>query len=150
MRREVQVSFEAHFTLAELTRSAKAKELGIENEPPEHVVRNLRWTMAGMERVRYLLGGYAIKILSGYRCPTLNLAVGGQEKSQHIQGLAVDFTCKSFGDPRQVATKLSSWVRILGIDQLILEEGWVHVSFSQEPRGEVLTRKSGQWFPGIA
>lgn len=143
------MSLESHFTIAELCRSATARELGIDNKPPLHVEKNLRWTIAGLERVRAILGGHPIKVHSGYRCPTLNREVGGVEGSKHLHGQAVDFTCAKFGDPRAIVVKLYSWVEVLGIDQLILEPSWVHVSFTDTPRGEVLTLSGGVYVQGI-
>lgn len=35
----------------------------------------------------------SLQILSGYRCPAHNKAVGGVDNSTHTQGLACDFTC---------------------------------------------------------
>ena len=37
----------------------------------------------------------SITILSGYRCPKHNKAVGGAPKSQHMDGIAADITVKT-------------------------------------------------------
>ncbi len=105
--------------------------------------------MAGLERVRACLG-FPMKILSGYRCDALNEAIGGVRNSQHVTGEACDFICPEFGTPRDVCLFLSQWMRVLGIDQLIYEGKWVHVSFTGMPRHMALTWKiDGGYQPGI-
>jgi zinc D-Ala-D-Ala carboxypeptidase len=137
-----------HFSVTELCRSEKAAELGIPNIPGPELALPFQITLAGLERVRAFLG-HPMKIDSGYRSERLNRAVGGSPHSQHLRGLAVDFRCPAFGSPREVALALSKAIHILGIDQLILEPTWVHMSFSLDPRAEVLTRAEGKYLPGI-
>lgn len=139
----------SHFTKLELIRSRKAQELGIDNEPPIEVSRALDFTLAGCERVRAFLG-MPMVISSGYRCPRLNDAVGGAESSQHLRGEAVDFTAPGFGTPIRIVEALVHVRRQLGIDQLILEAGWVHMSFTLSPRYQVLRALPGGKFEVIA
>lgn len=80
----------AHFSLAEMTVSGTARRLGIDNTPPPHVQKNLVRLAAELEKVR-ALSGKPLKVLSGYRSPKVNKAVGGSEKSYHMQGCAADF-----------------------------------------------------------
>lgn len=47
-----------------------------------------------MENIRRILGNRPIRVLSWYRCPAHNKAVGGASNSQHLFGRAVDFTLK--------------------------------------------------------
>lgn len=122
-----------HFTRAELVRSKRAQELDIDNSPPDHVLANLDVTMAGCERVRAFLGHRMI-ISSGFRCEKLNQAVGGSDKSQHLVGQAVDFTCPDFGGPVDICRALAPMLEVLGIDNLVLEGEWVHMSFTLDPR----------------
>lgn len=137
-----------HFSMYEMTYSETAMKLGIDNTPSELIKKQLEVTMAGLERIRAALK-YPLKITSGYRCEALNIAVGGSVNSQHLQGLAADFKCPVIGDPRTVAAFLSGKMEMLGIDQLIREHTWVHVSFTLNPRHEVLTYKEGRYIPGI-
>jgi zinc D-Ala-D-Ala carboxypeptidase len=137
-----------HFTEAEFIASKMAQDLGINNTPPDDVRQKLKLTMASMERIRDHLK-YPIQVHSGYRCDALNRAVKGSEKSQHLKGEACDFTCPLFGKPIDVALELSGHLKDLGIDQMILEGSWVHVSFSSIPRHMVLTFKDGQYHDGI-
>lgn len=134
-----------HFTLAELTRSQKAVELGIDNTPPADVLEELRATAMMMEQVRQILGG-PILISSGYRCLALNRALRSEDTSAHLAGRAVDFTCPSFGTPLEVAQRLATRQALLGFDQLIHERvrgaNWVHIgraAAGRTPRGELLT-----------
>ena len=65
------------FTIKELTRSSTALRKKINNSPTEEVKNNL------IELVDKILDpvrekwGKPIIVSSGYRCPTLNVAVGG-------------------------------------------------------------------------
>lgn len=121
----------AHFTLAELTRSAKAAQLGIDNTPPRELVPRLVMVAEMLERIRSTLGCPVI-VTSGYRCERLNLVVGGATTSDHPQGHAADIVAPGFGSAWQVANTLAPLVSVLGIGQLILEgvrgKQWVHVS----------------------
>ena len=126
-----------NFTLAHLSCSETAEARGIDNSPPPEVVENLKRLAAGLEQVQALLG-HPLEISSGYRCLELNAVVGGSPASQHVQGLAADFVCPKFGEPLEVARSISE--SAIAFDQCILEYGrWVHISFSPEPRGRVLT-----------
>lgn len=72
-----------HFTLAELCRSEKASELGIENIPNFGQVSLLAcFVDECLERVREL-AGRPVYVCSGYRCTELNKAVGGVKTSYH-------------------------------------------------------------------
>lgn len=130
-----------NFPLALLVRSETAEQQGIDNSPPPEVIENLKVLAAGLQQVQALLG-YPLEISSGYRCPALNAAVGGSTTSQHLQGLAADFVCPDFGPPLEVASAIGN--SAIAFDQCILEFGsWVHLSFSPQPRGRVLTIYDG-------
>jgi len=43
-----------------------------------------------LERLRSICGGRPLKIVSGYRSPAQNKAVGGAPRSQHLYNRAVD------------------------------------------------------------
>lgn len=145
-----QMQLTPNFTLEELVASDKAKELKIDNRPTDQIALNLKFTAAGLERIRAFLSDTPIVITSGYRSESLNKAVGGAKNSQHQKGEAVDFICPKMLSPWEVCKALESSVRVLGIDQLIYERMWVHVSFTTNPRYELLTLDlNGEYIPGI-
>lgn len=120
-----------HFTLAELTASAKAQQRGIDNTPPDELIPRMMLLAELLERVRTELA-VPVTITSGYRCQQLNMAVGGVTSSDHTQGHAADIVAPAFGMPYQIAKLLAPLVSELGIGQLILEgikgKQWVHIS----------------------
>lgn len=124
-----------HFRLSEFTASQTATRRGIDNTPPSDVVDALKRTALGLEAVRSLLMAPII-ISSGYRSPALNKAIGGAKSSQHVKGEAVDFICPGFGSPKDVCEAIAR--SNLRFDQLIYEGTWVHISFADTNRREVL------------
>ncbi len=125
------------YRLADLIHSDTALRHGIDNTPPAHLLVNLRRLAAGLEDITALLG-HRLVLSSGYRCPALNIRVGGSPTSQHTQGEAADFTCPDFGNPIAVALALHH--STIQFDQCILEfDRWVHVSFGTTPRRRTLT-----------
>lgn len=137
-----------HFMLEEFIESKVAVKKRIDNTPSEEIKKQLLFTAAGLERIRAVLN-FPIEIVSGFRCLVLNAAVGGSENSQHMKGEAVDFISPHRGTPKEVAKCLESRVKMLGIDQLILEPGWVHVSFTLRPRYQVFTLVGSKYVKGI-
>lgn len=129
-----------HFTLAELTVSANAVRLGLDNTPPPDVLARLKTVAGQLERIRELFGGKPIIISSAYRSPLVNRAAGGAKTSAHLEGWAVDFACPEFGTPLEVAQRIAR--SALTFDQLIHEcpgAQWVHISFDPRRRGQLLT-----------
>jgi hypothetical protein len=129
-----------HFKLSELLRSDIALRRGLDNAPPGAVLQTMAAVLVpGLERVRAALGA-PMHITSGYRGPAVNAAVGGGPRSQHLLGEAADFVAPTFGSQRDVARFLAGRAAELGIDQLIYEGTWCHVSFrAARPRHEALT-----------
>ncbi len=131
-----------NFFLEEFLMSDTATRLGIDNVPNKDQMANIVRIADQMQRVRRQLSGRVISITSGFRSPELNRAVGGSMNSYHMDGLAVDFVCRSYGSPLQVAGVIAACADIR-FDQLIHEYGrWVHIGFARPgelPRGEVLT-----------
>lgn len=130
----------AHFALEELTVSAEGARRGLKNVPTGTALSTLTDTAARMEEVRAMLGNKPIIVLSGYRSPAVNAAVGGSKSSAHMTGHAVDFICPGFGTPAQVASHLAK--NLKGFDQIIEEFGnWVHVGFGPGQRAQLLTAR---------
>lgn len=143
-----------HFTLAELTASAKAVSLGLRNVPDSAALYQLAKTAQMLERVRELLG-VPITVTSGYRSPAVNAAVGGRTSSDHLKGMAADIVAPGFGDPHAVATAIAPHVSTLGIGQLILEgikgKQWVHLSIDpvDNPINRIITITDAGTVAGI-
>ena len=125
-----------NFSLAEMTKSQIATRMGLDNNPSEDEVENLRLLC---ERVLQPIRdhfNHIVTISSGYRNVVLSVKIGSSSKSQHCSGEAADF--EIFGIPNN---EVSDWVKEnLMFDQLILEywkpgepnSGWVHVSYKKE------------------
>jgi hypothetical protein len=128
-----------HFCWEEVTITSHRD---IYNELPEELVNNVKFTAKRMEFVRSLLNS-PITVLSWYRSPQLNSAIGGSKTSDHMQGCAVDFRAYSYGDPLAVCKKLAKYANLVAFKQLIFEHTWVHISFDPTPgivaKKEVLT-----------
>ncbi len=127
------------FTIEELTRSATASRLKIDNTPPPLAVAALtRLTESLLDPVRELWGA-PLTVNSGYRCPALNRAVGGAANSHHLRGMAVDITTGNRVDNR----RLFQTIMLSGLQftQMFDERGiaWIHLSYDPaDLRKEVL------------
>ena len=126
------VRLSKNFALSELTKSATAERLNVDNTPNlYHLVNLTHLAIHILQPVRDKFG--VITINSGYRSPALNAKVGGSKTSQHCNGQAGDF--ESFSTPNP---ELALWIsKNLDFDQIILEfydgvdpnSGWVHCSY---------------------
>lgn len=129
-----------NFSRAELLISNTATRLGLSNEPTGHEIEeNLIRTAKYLQTIRDKLGK-PIRVLSGYRSPAVNKAVGGSLTSAHMRALAVDMVSPSM-DNRDFAEFIR---HNFEYDQLILEfppNGWVHVGIptTHHTRNEVMT-----------
>ena len=143
-----------HFTLAEITASAKARQIGVDNTPPPELLPRLVLLAELLERIRTRLD-VPVTVTSGYRSPLVNRAVGGVTSSDHTQGHAADFVAPGFGTASDVAAALAPLVSVLGIGQIILEgvkgKQWVHVSTRAPEKSfnRVLTITDAGVVPGI-
>ena len=141
MRLEPDDHISTYFVLGEAIVSQTADRLGFDNYPDDVTLARIVLTARKMDSIRRFLGA-PIVVTSWYRCPALNAAIGSKPTSQHIRGEAVDFRCPQFGRPAQVFKAIREGGLI--VDQIILEfstapsGGWVHVSFSENPRQQAL------------
>ena len=127
-----------HFTINELTRSATAQRLGIDNTPPAEALAHLEALVEHvLDPLREAWGG-PIHVNSGYRCRALNKAVGGAAGSQHMRGEAADITVGSRLDNARLYRLLQQLD--LPVDQAINERdfAWIHVSYGPRNRREYL------------
>jgi len=155
-----------HFSLAEMVESDTALRMGIDNTPSHEVVEHLRRTAALGEMIRAALSNEArrevfIVALSGYRCEALEQAITAKDyaawcerhdfdaasswslyfgRKGHPKGKCLDFRARRFGSPAEIVTFIAGQPEIMAhIDQIIAEGTWVHVSWSDAPRHEVMT-----------
>lgn len=129
-----------HFKLKEFTKSSTATRLGISNVPNKEQVDNLEKLVDNILDPLREAYGKPIIITSGFRNDAVNKAVGGAKNSQHAKGQAADI--KTVSDTVQENKKLFNLIIELDLpfDQLINENNynWVHVSFSNRHRKQVL------------
>ena len=133
-----------NFTLEELIRSNTAERMGIDNVPKdEKVVENLRsLCLEVLQPLRDYVGA-PVHINSGYRCPELNMAVGGVKNSQHCRGEAADIRIVSPKQGREWAAWIEDNCRF---DQMLLERNkngtvWLHVSCKRDAKANRLVFK---------
>lgn len=136
-----------YFALDEMVASQTATRRHIDNTPNADQLENLKDTCRQADVVREYLGG-PMFISSGFRSPKLNAAIGGSRTSSHMRGEAMDFTCPSYGDAKEVFVALSNSGILF--DQLILEYpeskgAWVHIGFGSEMRNEKLVYDGKQY-----
>ena len=125
-----------NFSLAEMIKSQTAARMGMDNNPSEDEVENLRLLC---ERVLQPVRdhfNHTVTISSGYRNEILSQKIGSSSTSQHCAGEAADF--EIFGTPNN---EVSDWIKEnLMWDQLILEywtpgepnSGWVHIAYNPD------------------
>lgn len=131
-----------NFSLDEFTCSAKAEELGIQNTPtPEHLANIKHKLVPFCQDLRDKLGR-SVHVMSGYRNPDVNRAVGGVPNSAHALGFAADLVAS--GMTAKALAKFIAADRSLmaQVDQVILEtsRGVVHVGTGPKRRQDVLTQ----------
>ena len=132
-----------HFKLSEFERSATATRLGIDNRVPSQYIPALQQLCKEILEPLREFTGQPIIISSGYRCPQLNIKVGGVYSSQHTLGEACDIRIPEYdftGKQGQRFTNtdiLDRWFTWImnncDYDQLIKETAdrriyWIHVS----------------------
>lgn len=128
-----------HFTIKELTASATAQRLDIDNTPTAEAVANLQQLVANVLDPLRETYGRPIYVNSGYRCPALNRAVGGVPSSQHLTGEAADITAGNNRENRRLLELIKKMK--LPVDQVIDEQDctWLHVSYGPRHRRSFFT-----------
>lgn len=125
---ERKMKLSEHFTLEEMTKSATAQAMGIDNKPNAAQVESLRTLCCNVLEPARVKLGKPIRISSGFRCEALNKAVKGAKYSQHKTGEAADLQVSPVSELR----RLFDILRTLPIDQLLFEYSgqtrWIHVS----------------------
>jgi len=122
-----------HISYKEGIHSITAIRKGIDNEPNEEQLANMKLVAEKVfEPLRIFING-PIKVNSFFRSPDLNKAIGGSTKSQHCKGQAIDID-DTYG--KATNAEMYWWVKEnLDFDQMIWEFGnndnpdWVHISY---------------------
>lgn len=116
--------------------SATAARLGLANEPPAEILKTMKITAENIfEPVRKKFG-VPLRIISFYRSPALNKAVGGSRSSQHMIGEAIDVQATG----GVTNAELFHYLRTnkIDYDQIIAEfpvkgePAWVHISYTKK------------------
>ena len=122
-----------HISYKEGVHSITAIRKGIDNEPNEEQLANMKLVAEKVfEPLRIFING-PIKVNSFFRSPDLNKTIGGSTKSQHCKGQAIDID-DTYG--KATNAEMYWWIKDnLDFDQMIWEFGnndnpdWVHVSY---------------------
>lgn len=123
-----------NFTLQELTKSATATRLKIDNTPSQRIIKNLTELASKVLQPIRDKYGKPIIVTSGYRCEQLNKAVGGVTFSQHCQGQAADIksVSDSVADNKALFDLIVKMIKSgeIVVGQLIDEHNynWLHIS----------------------
>lgn len=120
-----------YFTIAEMVKSETADRCCIDNRLPKSLICNVNGLIDNVLDPLREAYGKPIIVTSGYRCESLNKAVGGSKTSEHMKGMAADIV----GTPNTMEenNKLFNLIQELELPftQLIDEKNfsWVHVSY---------------------
>lgn len=138
-----------HISYMEAVASATASAEGIANKPNEAQLEAMKIVANNVFEPLREYFKVPIKVSSFFRSEELNHAVGGSDRSQHLEGEAMDLDGRYYGG---VSNKrlFHFIVANLEFDQVIAEYGdedtdylWVHVSFNSDGnnRGEIKRKK---------
>ena len=134
-----------HFTLFSVCNSITALTKGIDNRPTIQNIANATALAKNcMEKLFEKFGIDEDCINSWFRIIKLNRAIGSVDTSQHPLGMAVDFTPKKYS-----LLIVFNWIKKnLIYDQVILENGWIHLSYSLiKNRRQSLKLVNGKYIP---
>ena len=134
-----------NFTLEELYASATANRKGINNYPPESMMKHIKELAELLQKIRDKYG-YPIHVNSGYRCLALNNVVGGSKTSQHVIGQAADIVATGGRTNAHLFNVIKGMIdsEEIQVGQLIWEYGtkqepnWVHVSLPYSKVNNIL------------
>ena len=134
-----------NFSLKEMVKSQTAERKGINNNPSEDHMNNLKLLCENVLQPVRDHFGIVVTVSSGYRSPELCEAIGSSKNSQHAKGQAADFEIFDVSNQELVI-----WIdKNLDYDQMILEfwkgpdepnSGWVHCSYKKEGNRKQLLR----------
>lgn len=135
-----------HISYKEGIVSVTGTRLGIDNTPTPEILATMKVTAVKLFEPLREHFGQPLRIISFYRCPALNSAVGGAKKSSHMNGEAIDVQ----GINGVTNADIFRYFKYNDVefDQIIAEfpengePQWVHISYrSGNNRGEMLIAK---------
>lgn len=117
---------------------------GIENKPNSEQISNGKRLFKNI--LKPISNQYSnLIVTSAFRNEKINRLVGGSLNSQHMTGEALDFHVPGISHK-----EVARWIiGNLKFDQLILEPTWIHISYSDKNKNEVLTYKNNRFYNGI-
>lgn len=127
-----------NFTLKEMTHTGLKEHQKANFDASTQYLHNILSTCKELQKLRDYIAR-AVMILSGFRYPGLNTAVGGSPTSDHMTGRAADFTVEDFTDTQGLLC-LFLWCRDnLDYGQLIFyapkdRPPWIHLGLPREGR----------------
>lgn len=82
-----------------------------------------------LEVIRAAFGGRSVFVVSGYRSPAHNAAIGGAQASQHMEGRAADIRVigVTAGEVHAKVLELFGAGQLQGLGGLGAYPGWTHV-----------------------
>lgn len=139
-----------HFSLKEMTQNEFATRHNLDNTPDENVLKNLKFSCERMEQIRAFASAKLgretpIVVYSGFRSLDVNRALGSDDNSAHIQGLAVDFGISGCTAAQTVELleemkhlNLISYTYLTAQQRSGTVGEWVHIDFADVSQDENL------------
>ena len=155
--------------MAELTRSATAQKMGLDNTPTSVHRANLEMMVTmladplreawAIECAHEKYGTPALNVTSGYRGFRLNKAVGGSTTSAHCIGFALDLVPAN-GRLAEFKKFCRQYLTGKPFDQMISEDEnaagvprWIHIGYKNQQGGQrrqLLSMVGGKYIPQTA
>ena len=113
-------------TNLQVTKNFNMSEMEFYSKVPANLLDNAKEVLTNIQVLRDALG-VPMTIMSGYRSPERNAAVGGATKSQHMEGNAVDLQCKT-KTPLEMYNMVEKLIKEGKMKQggLGIYDGWIH------------------------
>jgi hypothetical protein len=120
-----------YFSIKELCKSTVAAKKGIDNTPSYEIQKRLEVLINEcLDPIREKFNS-PIMVSSGYRCPALNAAVGGEATSHHLTGFAADIDTSDNIRLWDVITSGDfKWTQLINeYPDANGEPSWIHISY---------------------
>lgn len=138
-----------YFSIKELCKSSIATKKRIDNTPSWEIQKRLETLINEcLDPIREKFGS-PIMVSSGYRCPALNIAVGGESTSHHLTGFAADIDTSDNIRLWDVITSGDfKWTQLINeYPNANGEPSWIHISYDPNNlKCEKLICKNGNYF----